>query len=672
MATDLEQRNTQRQAGTLIENPYRISIPEVRPHLGCGRYAIKRVVGDTLHITADVIKEGHDTLAAEARYRLVDTPSGDGEWKTVPMTFSYENDEWSATISLEEIGKVEYTVAAWTDHWASWTDEVRRKVAAGRDVASGLLEGTQLVRDAAGHAAAEVAGTLERYADLIESASRQEDALHVAGTPELGRLMAEHQLRDDLTTHSRQLYIRVQRERARFGAWYEFFPRSQGTEPGKHGTFRDAERRLAPVRSMGFDVIYLPPIHPIGVTNRKGRNNSLIAQPGDPGSPWAIGNEHGGHDAVNPELGTIEDFDHFIGAARDVGLEIALDLAIQCSPDHPYVREHPEWFRRRPDGTIKYAENPPKRYEDIVALDLWCEDYKALWNELKRVVLFWISHGVEIFRVDNPHTKPLAFWEWLIAEVHRDHPGVIFLSEAFTRPKRMQELAKIGFGQSYTYYTWRNARWELEQFLRDLTATEQAQYMQANFFTNTQDILHEYLQHGGRPAFKIRVALAATLSTTYGIYSGFELIENTPVRPGSEEYLDSEKYEVRVRDWEAPGNIIGYIQRLNEARRNNRALQLYTNLRFHYPDNQNIIAYSKATEDWSNRILVVANLDPFNPQESTVHLDGAAIGLENWSHYALHDLITGARYEWWGLSGYVRLDPHDEPVHLFRIEPLPY
>ncbi|MDP9351615.1 MAG: alpha-1,4-glucan--maltose-1-phosphate maltosyltransferase, partial [Chloroflexota bacterium] len=386
------------------------------------------------------------------------------------------------------------------------------------------------------------------------------------------------------------------------------------------------------------------------------------------GSPWAIGNEDGGHDAINPALGTIDDFDHFVNAARAVDLEIALDLAIQCSPDHPYVREHPEWFRRRPDGTIKYAENPPKRYEDIVALDMWCEDYEALWNELKRVVLHWVHHGVDIFRVDNPHTKPIAFWEWLIEEVHREHPQVIFLSEAFTRPKRLQELAKIGFSQSYTYFTWRNTRQELEEFARELTQTEVAEYLQPNFFTNTQDILHEYLQHGGRPAFKVRLVLAATLSTTYGVYSGFELIENVPVRPGSEEYLDSEKYEVRVRDWNAPGNIIGYIERVNEARRNNRALQLHRNLRFHYPDNPNIISYSKMSEDGSNRILVVANLDPHHIQEATLHLDGAALGLDWGSHYALHDLLTDARYEWWGLSNYVRLDPAAEPVHLFRIE----
>ncbi len=647
---------------TRIEHAYKISIPEVRPHLGCGRYAIKRVVGETLRVTADLIKEGHDTLAAEVRFR----PRG-GEWASAPMTFSYNDDEWSGEILLDQVGPWEYTVAAWTDHWASWVHEVQRKLDAGRNISSELLEGQQLIRDTAEHAQGAVASALKPYADRIQQAPPDE-AVYLAHSPELSRLMTEHQRRDDLSLYSRCLPVYVQRERARFGAWYEFFVRSQSTVPGMHGTFANAERRLPAVKAMGFDVVYLTPIHPIGITNRKGRNNTLVAEPGDPGSPWAIGNEDGGHDAVNPALGTIDDFDHFVNAARAVDLEIALDLAIQCSPDHPYVREHPEWFRRRPDGTIKYAENPPKRYEDIVALDMWCEDYEALWNELKRVVLHWVHHGVYIFRVDNPHTKPIAFWEWLIEEVHREHPQVIFLSEAFTRPKRLQELAKIGFSQSYTYFTWRNTRPELEEFARELTQTEVAEYLQPNFFTNTQDILHEYLQHGGRPAFKVRLVLAATLSTTYGVYSGFELIENVPVRPGSEEYLDSEKYEVRVRDWNAPGNIIGYIERVNEARRNNPALQLHRNLRFHYPDNPNIISYSKMSEDGSNRILVVANLDPHHIQEATLHLDGAALGLDWGSHYALHDLLTDARYEWWGLSNYVRLDPAAEPVHLFRIE----
>ena len=642
----------------------RIAIPEVRPQLNCGRFAPKRIVGERLRVAADIIKEGHDILRAEVRYRQ----QGADEWQTVPMGYEYNADEWSAEIPLDQIGTVEYTVAVWTDGFASWSDELRRKVTAGRDVASELLEGGGLIREAAARVAGENAAALLLHASRITDSRPQAERVHEALSPGVGRLMAAHQGRDDLTVYDQWLRVIVDRERARYGAWYEFFPRSQGTVPGVGATFAEAEARLPAIRAMGFDVVYLTPIHPIGRTNRKGRNNSLIAQPGDPGSPWAVGNEAGGHDAVNPELGTLEDFDHFVQAARDCGLEVALDLAIQCSPDHPYIREHPDWFRHRPDGTIKYAENPPKKYEDIVALDMWCEDYPALWSELKRVVLHWIAHGVTIFRVDNPHTKPLAFWAWLLPEIRREHPETIFLAEAFTRPKKLQLLAKLGFSQSYTYFTWRNTRQELEEFLADLTRTEQAEFLQPNFFTNTQDILHEYLQHGGRPAFKVRLALAATLSPTYGIYSGFELIENVPVRPGSEEYLDSEKYQIRVRDWSSPGNINAYIARINQLRRNNRALQLHTNLTFHYADNPNIISYSKVSEDGANRILVVANLDPFTAHAATLHLDGRALGLGATSHYVVHDLLTEARYPWHGTANYVRLDPAGEPVHIFRIE----
>jgi starch synthase (maltosyl-transferring) len=637
----------------------------VRPHLGCGRFPIKRIVGESLLVSADIIKEGHDVVVAEARWGL----EAGGPRRSAPMALSAERDEWQALIGLDEVGAVEYTVAAWTDHFASWLRELTRKAEAGRDVASELLEGAQLVRAAAARVGGDDAAMLEAYARRIGGDSPQPERVGAALGPDLGALMAAHGARDDLT-ESAPLRVVVGRERARFGAWYEFFPRSLGRAPGVHGTLADAERRLPAVRALGFDVVYLPPIHPIGRTNRKGRNNALVAAPGDPGSPWAIGNEAGGHDAVNPELGALEDFDHFVNAARAVGLEVALDFAIQCSPDHPYVRRRPEWFRRRPDGTIKYAENPPKRYEDIVAIDMWCEDYVPLWKELERVVRFWIAHGVEIFRVDNPHTKPVAFWEWLIGEIRRDHPGVIFLSEAFTRPKMMQLLAKVGFTQSYTYFTWRNGRAELEEYLLELTRTPMREYFRPNFFVNTPDILHEYLQLGGRPAFKVRLALAATLSPTYGVYSGFELIERTPVRPGSEEYLDSEKYELRARDWDAPGNLNGYIQRVNAIRAANRALQLYTNLSFHDADNPHIISYSKVSEDGTNRILVVANLDPHNTQEATVRLDGAALGVGPDSHFAVHDLLTERRWVWNGAANYVRLDPHDEPVHVFRLEPL--
>lgn len=641
----------------------RLYITEVRPQLDGGRYAVKRIVGEELRITADIVKEGHDVLLAEVRYQPLDTPPGG--WNVVPMTYSYERDEWSAAMPLDRLGMLEYTVAAWTDLYASWASELSRKVDVGREVTSELLEGAAMVREAAARAPE---SGLRRYAEAIEQAATPDAAIRAALDPALAELMAAHQERPDLTVYDRWLPVQVNRERARFGAWYELFPRSQSPIPGKHGTLRDTEARLPEIRALGFDVVYLTPIHPIGVTNRKGRNNALVAEPGDPGSPWAIGNAAGGHDAIAPELGTIDDFDHFVRAARGCGLEVALDFAIQASPDHPYLAAHPEWFRRRPDGTIKYAENPPKKYEDIVAFDMWSADYPALWREFKRVFCHWIEHGVEIFRIDNPHTKPLAFWHWAIAEIQREHPGVIFLAEAFTRPKKLQLLAKLGFTQSYSYFTWRNTRVELEDYLTDLTHTEQAEYMQPNFFTNTQDILHEYLQHGGLPAFKVRLALAATLSPTYGIYSGFELIENTPLRPGSEEYLDSEKYQLRQRDWNAPGNINAYVARINDIRRVNRALRYFANLTFHDADHPNILSYSKISEDRGNRLLVVANLNPFQWHEATLRLHGEALDLAPGQRYVVHDLLTGARYNWEGWANYVRLDPQAEPVHIFRIE----
>ncbi len=648
----------------------RVIIAAVRPQLGRGRYAIKRVIGERLLVTADILKEGHDTLAAEVRYRL----APDGPWQSEPLTYSYNEDEWSGTIPLATVGAVEYTVAAWTDRYASWAEELRRKVGAGVGVTSEILEGAALVRAAVARATGDAATDLADFAARLHAAADGPAALKVASDPALVALALATEARDDLTRFAPHLRVTVDRERARFAAWYELFPRSQGSVPGRATTFREAIGRLSAVRAMGFDTIYLPPSHPIGETNRKGPNNALVATPGNPGSPWAIGNRHGGHDAINPELGTIADFDAFVGAARELGLEIAMDFAIQCSPDHPYVREYPEWFRRRPDGTIKYAENPPKKYEDIVALDMWCDDYVNLWHELRRVVLYWVDHGIAAFRVDNPHTKPIAFWEWLIAEVWRVQPGVIFLAEAFTRPKKVQELAKIGFTQSYHYFTWRNTRPELEEYLTELTQTEQAEYLRPNFFANTPDILPEYLQTGGRPAFKVRLALAATMSPTYGIYSGFELIENTPLHPGKEEYLDSEKYEIKAREWRAPGNIIAYIRRINELRHENPALQLWTNLAFHDADNAAILAYSKVSPDGANRLLIVANLDPFNAQSGWIRLDGAAFGrpgvpgLAEGSRYLVHDLLTDARWAWQGTSGWVSLDPQDEPVHILRLE----
>jgi starch synthase (maltosyl-transferring) len=475
--------------------------------------------------------------------------------------------------------------------------------------------------------------------------------------------MVKYSDRAGSTTY-KTLELTADRERARFGAWYELFPRSTGTK-SKHGTFKTAQKRLPAIADMGFDVVYLPPIHPIGTAFRKGKNNSLKATAKDVGSPWAIGSSDGGHDAVHPDLGTIEDFDAFVAETERLGMEVALDFAIQCSPDHPWVTEHPEWFHHRPDGTIKYAENPPKKYQDVYHVNFDPPDPAELWSELKRVVDHWIAHGVKIFRVDNPHTKPLPFWEWLIAEVQEEHPDAIFLAEAFTRPKVMRQLAKLGFTQSYTYFTWRNQRDEIIEYMTELTQSEMADYFRPNFFTNTPDILHEYLQDGGPPAFGIRLILASFLSPTYGIYSGYELFENVPVKKGSEEYLDSEKYELKPRDWSAP-NMIDHITRVNDIRRKHPALTEFTNLHFHGADKENILVFSKSSSD-GETILVVVNLNPFHWEETTLDLDLSVLGIETSHPFEVHDLLTDHRFVWHGSHNYIRLDPHDQPAHVFRI-----
>jgi starch synthase (maltosyl-transferring) len=477
--------------------------------------------------------------------------------------------------------------------------------------------------------------------------------------------MAVHLPAPDAVRHERVYAVDVDREIAGVAAWYEMFPRSQTSDPTRHGTFADAARRLPALAELGFDVVYLPPIHPIGTTHRKGKNNALQAGPGDPGSPWAIGGAAGGHTAVHPALGTLEDFRRFVRAAQGAGLEVALDYALQCSPDHPWVTEHPDWFFIRPDGTIRYAENPPKRYEDIVPINYWCDDYPNLWVACRDIFLFWIEQGVKIFRVDNPHTKPFAFWEWVLGEVKARHPDAVLLSEAFTRPTRMYGLAKLGFTQSYTYFTWRNGARDLTEYLTELTDPEVVEYFRPNFFTNTPDILHEYLQHGGRAAFRVRLLLAATLSPLYGMYSGFELCENLPAMPGSEEYLHSEKYEIRVRDWNAPGNISDDIRRINRLRREHPALRQLPNLRFCSTETEQVLAYHKWAGD--DHLLCVVNLDPHHPREAMVHVRLDALGLGPDEPYQVEDLVTGERYAWRGTRNYVRLDPAREVAHVLRL-----
>jgi starch synthase (maltosyl-transferring) len=641
--------------------PSRVVIEGVEPEIDGGQFPVKRTAGEEVVVTADIYADGHDQLGAVVRYRRA--PSG--EWVEVPMQ-ELGNDRWSASFTVTDVGRYEYTLQAWVDRFGSWRKGLAKKVAANQDVGPDLLEGAELVRDAARRASGGDADWLRQQADTLAHSDDMSARVQLALDAALEAVMARHPDRGPGATYDRKLSALVERERARFGAWYELFPRSTG-EGGRHGTFRDVERRLPYVAGMGFDVLYLPPIHPVGRAFRKGPNNTLSAGPDDPGSPWAIGGEEGGHTAVHPQLGTLADFDRLVEAARRHGLEVALDIAFQCSPDHPYVREHPEWFRHRPDGSIKYAENPPKKYQDIYPLDFECADWQALWEELLNVVLFWCGHGVRIFRVDNPHTKPFRFWAWMIAGVRQRYPDAIFLSEAFTRPKVMKYLAKSGFSQSYSYFTWRNAKHEITAYFTELTQTAVREYMRPNLFANTPDILSEYLQVGGRPAFLIRLVLAATLGASYGVYGPpFENCENRPVHPGSEEYLDSEKYQLRQWDWDRQDPFRELITLVNQARRENPALQYDHRLRFYPVDNERLLFYGKTTPDLSNIMLMVVNLDPHHVQSGWVRVPLHELGLRPDEPYQVHDLLTGARFLWTGEPNFVQLAP-ELPAHVLRL-----
>ncbi len=639
--------------------PSGVIFQRVWPELDCGRYPVKREVGDVFEVSADIFKEGHDRIAAVLRYRRWH----DAAWLEAEMRH-VDNDRWAASFLLADNTRYCYTIQAFPDVFATWRDELEKKVGAGLDVASELLEGRALLTEAAARADDRDRVLLTETVGALDDAATQAAAVHHILADDVDAAMRRNRARAGAATYDRELTVVVDRVPARFAAWYEFFPRSAGTTPGRSATFAEAAERLPAIAAMGFDVVYLPPIHPIGRTHRKGRNNTLVAAPDDPGVPYAIGNELGGHDAIDPGLGTLDDFRGFVDAARGHGLEVALDFAVQCSPDHPWVREHPEWFYIRPDGTIKYAENPPKKYEDIYPVNFHNPDWHGLWEELRRIVLFWVEQGVTTFRVDNPHTKPTVFWEWLIAEVQKTHPEVVFLSEAFTRPKVMKALAKAGFTQSYTYFTWRNFKREIIEYFTELTQTEVNQYLRGNLFANTPDILPYILQEGGRPAFKLRLVLAATLSSVYGIYSGFELCEATAV-PGKEEYLNSEKYEYKVWDWSRLGNIIDFVAAVNRIRRHHPALHEYDNLRFYWADDDNILCYAKATPDRSDVVLVVVNLDPFQPHETTIHFPVEELGIAPDDQSRATDLLTGESYLWTGGSQYVRLDPHAEPAHIF-------
>jgi starch synthase (maltosyl-transferring) len=630
-------------------------IEDIYPLIDGGQFPVKRIVGEPIEVWADVYRDGHQVISAALVWRREEGR----DWHRAAMVHS-GSDRWGGSFTPESPGRYVYAIEAWTDDFATWRHGFELKQKAGQDVTLDALEGAGMLTKAQGVGPAAAAVILRQCEEYLQTG----DAAPLL-IPELKEAMAESQWRPDLT-RSMLFPLMVDRPLARNGAWYEMVPRSQGTIPGQHGTFEDCIARLPDVVAMGFDVIYFPPIHPIGRTNRKGRNNALNAAEGDPGSPYAIGAAEGGHDAVHPELGTLEDFRGFVAACKAVDIEVALDFAVQCSPDHPWLTQHPGWFRKRPDGSMRYAENPPKKYQDIVNPDFGCEDAGSLWDALRDVVLFWIGQGVKIFRVDNPHTKPLQFWQWLIHEVQLRHPDVIFLAEAFTRPKLMKGLAKLGFTQSYTYFTWRTQKWELEAYLRELTDYPERDFYRPNFFVNTPDILPFHLQSGEPWMFKSRLALAATLSSAYGIYNGFELIEHEPI-PGKEEYLDSEKYEIKVRDWEQPGNIKPYISAINRARRDNAALQQISNLAFVPIDDANVIGFVKHSVDHGNTVAVAIALshEPhefwFAIPDVQVEVDG-----ERRNVAALENLITGERHavEWGGV--HLRIDPMHDPALLFR------
>ena len=641
----------------------RVVIENVKPEIDCGRFPAKRTVGESMTVEADIFADGHDALSALLLYRK----DGVSRWTDIPMQ-PLVNDRWRGAFEVQEIGDHYYTVQAWVDRFKTWRQGLAKKVEAAQDVAVDLLAGAEIVELAAMRAAAEDRKSLNHFSAILRGDPSV--AIHSGLDEALASLMEKYPDRRWAATYDKELRVNVERSKARFSTWYELFPRSSAAAPDKHGTLRDCQERLPYIAGMGFDVLYLPPIHPIGYSFRKGKNNALAAQPDDVGSPWAIGAKEGGHKSIHPQLGSLVDFKRLVTEAKKFDIEIALDIAFQCTPDHPYVMEHPEWFRKRADGSIQYAENPPKKYQDIYPLDFECDSWAELWKELKSVILFWCEQGVRIFRADNPHTKAFPFWEWIIGEVKKDYPDALFLAEAFTRPKVMYRLAKLGFSQSYTYFTWRNTKPELTQYFTELTRTELSDFFRANLWPNTPDILTEYLQFGGRPAFMTRLVLAAMLGASYGIYGpAFELCENVAREPSSEEYLDSEKYEIKHWDLEKPGSLRELIARVNRIRRENRALQSDRNLRFYPVDNPEIICFGKSTDDLSNVIVVAVNLDPHHTQSGWVELPAEELGLNPQQTFQMHELLTDARYLWQGKRNYVQLDPDSVPAQIFRVRP---
>ncbi len=642
---------------------HRVVIEHVKPEIDNGRFFIKRTPGESVDVTADIFSDGHDVIRAALLYKHDD----DKSWSSVFMQ-DHTNDVWTAGFKVEKHGYYHYKIEAWVDHLATWLKGFHKKFDDGQQMQTELLIGASLLRKAAANYNKTEAAKLLKSAALFEDETQYDTAVNTVLSEDFAQLAHERPLRQHVTTYDRHLVVRVGREKELFSAWYEFFPRSASAEEGKHGTFKDCERLLPRLVEMGFDVLYLPPIHPIGKMSRKGKNNSTNAEPGEPGSPWAIGSDEGGHKAVHPELGTLDDYKHLIKEAQKVGIEIAFDLALQCAPDHPYIKEHPEWFLWRPDGTVAYAENPPKKYQDIVPINFETDDWENLWNELKSIAIYWCEAGVRIFRVDNPHTKPFPFWEWFIAEVQAAYPDTIFLSEAFTRPKVMAELAKVGFTQSYSYFAWRTNRREMEEYLTELTTTELREYFRPNFWPNTPDILPYELMGATANVFALRVAMAATLSSNYGLYGpAYEFMENTGNANGKEEYFNSEKYELRHYDWNLRNRLTDLITNLNQIRKENAAMQTTWNIQFTRTDNEQLMSYIKVTENLDNIIWCIASFDTAFTQSGYVEVPKQLLNLTGRVNLRVTDLLTNESYYWFNDWNYVELNPDKHPIHILKV-----
>lgn len=648
-----------------LDGRKRVVISNVAPQIEEGRFPARRAIGESVVFSADIIADGHDAVAASVIFRY----GADQLWHDVPMSHA-GNDRWHATWTPAKEGFYEYRFTGWIDHFTTWKKGLIKKFDANQDVTVELRIGAGILKEAAGLAAKEHHPAFERWIAAMENAADPQEAVDLALSDALAEVMSKIRYTDRISVFDRTFRLEVERKKAGFSSWYELFPRSAAEVPGRHGTFRDVLRLLPKVAKMGFDTLYFPPVHPIGEMKRKGKNNSLVPSATDPGSPWAIGNRLGGHKSVHPELGTIEDFTELVREANSLGIEVAMDIAYQCAPDHPYVKEHPQWFKWRPDGTVQYAENPPKKYEDILPFDFETQDWQNLWNELKSVIEFWIDLGINIFRIDNPHTKAFPFWEWLIAEVRKSNPQVIFLAEAFTRPRVMERLAKIGFNQSYTYFTWRNSKWELEQYLHELTKTDQQYYFRPNFWPNTPDILPHHLVEGGENAHIIRFILAATLSSNYGLYGPvYEYGINTP-HPGKEEYTDNEKYEIKHWDWNRYSRTREIITRVNRIRKAYSALQSTWNINFNETNNDRVISYTKVAPDAGESLIIAVNLDHYHTQGAHIRVPLHQFGIGYDQPYLIRDMLSGEKYRWQGEYNYVQMNPFEMPAHILKVERL--